>query len=230
MHCINATVPGHISLEFSSRWYLCARRSPYALHPVSQRFLQRCLWNDSSVSLIDDDPLSSFQGRSSCASSFHASPPDDRWCDALGFVPAGSVSSFSILQIFGEASHLWGLLCSPVYLLGHFPSLQHVQGSTPAGVFEWERRPSTHFSLGFPFHYSLFVATSWNLWGWRHVRSDCHFLRQSSGRHGWLGDTGDISVKKLIAWLFQMLDTKTTKQPTKGRCAVHPIFHCSTFV
>ena len=28
------------------------------------------------------------------------SPPGDWWCDVLGFVPAGSVSSFSTLQIF----------------------------------------------------------------------------------------------------------------------------------
>ena len=60
-------------ISFSSRWYLCARKSPYALHPVSQKFPQRCLWNGSSVRLIDDGPLSSFQGRSSSASSFHAS-------------------------------------------------------------------------------------------------------------------------------------------------------------
>ena len=31
-----------------------------------------------------------------------------RWCDVLGFVPAGSVSSFSTLQIFREASHCEG--------------------------------------------------------------------------------------------------------------------------
>ena len=31
------------SVLFSSRWYLCARKSPYALHPVSQKFPQRCL-------------------------------------------------------------------------------------------------------------------------------------------------------------------------------------------
>ena len=29
--------------QFSSRWYLCARKSPYVLHPVSQKCLQRCL-------------------------------------------------------------------------------------------------------------------------------------------------------------------------------------------
>ena len=25
-------------LQFSSRWYLCAHKSPYALHPISQKF------------------------------------------------------------------------------------------------------------------------------------------------------------------------------------------------
>ena len=79
------------------------------------------------------------------------SPPGDWWCDVRGFVPAGSASSFSTLQIFREASHLWGLLCPLVYLLCHFPSLRHVQGSTPTGVFEDGCRPSTHSSLGFPF-------------------------------------------------------------------------------
>ena len=61
------------SVQFSSRWYLRARNSPYALHPVSQKFPQRCLGNGSNVRLTDDGPLSSFQGRSSSASSFHAS-------------------------------------------------------------------------------------------------------------------------------------------------------------
>ena len=59
-------------IQFSSRWYLCARKSPYALHPVSQKFPHRCLWNGSAVRLIDDGPLSSFQGRSSSASSLYA--------------------------------------------------------------------------------------------------------------------------------------------------------------
>ena len=51
------------SLHFSSRWYLSARKIPYALRPVSQKFPQRRLWNGPSVSLIDDGPLSSFQWR-----------------------------------------------------------------------------------------------------------------------------------------------------------------------
>ena len=70
--------------------------------------------------------------------------PGDRWCGVLGFVPAARVSSSSTLQIMRKASHLWGLLCPPVYLVGHFRSLRRVQGSTPTGVFEGECRPSTH--------------------------------------------------------------------------------------
>ena len=61
------------SVQFSSSCYLCARKSPYALHPVSQKFPQCCFWHGSNVRLTDDGPHSSFQGRSSSASSFHAS-------------------------------------------------------------------------------------------------------------------------------------------------------------
>ena len=39
----------------------------------SQKFPRCCLWNGSNVCLIDDGPLSSFQGRASSTSSFHAS-------------------------------------------------------------------------------------------------------------------------------------------------------------
>ena len=77
MQCSTVTeewpLSGMLHFQFSSRWYLCTRKSPYALHPVLQKFPQRCLWNGSSVRPIDDGLLSSFQGRSSSASSFHAS-------------------------------------------------------------------------------------------------------------------------------------------------------------
>ena len=43
-------------------------------HIVSQKFPQRCLWNGSNACRIDDGPHhSSFQGRLSIASYFHAS-------------------------------------------------------------------------------------------------------------------------------------------------------------
>ena len=35
-----------------SRWYTCTQKSLYALCPVPQKFLQRCLWNGSNVHLI----------------------------------------------------------------------------------------------------------------------------------------------------------------------------------
>ena len=112
------------------------------------------------------------------------SPPGDQWCDVLGFVHAGSVSSFPTLQIVQEASHLWGLLCPLVYVPGCFPSLQHVQGSTHTGVFKDRCRPSTYSSLGFPFHLSLFVVddgmcgltvTSWS--NPAEVMGDCFHLQ-----------------------------------------------------
>ena len=169
------------------------------------RTVSRCgLWNGPNVRPTDDGPLSSFQGRSSSASSFHASPPGDRWSGVLGFVPAGnvssssthvndgvmslalcqqvmsqapqhndrwsdvldcvpagSVSSSSTLQIFREASYFWGLLCPPVYLLGHFLALRHVHGSTST-VFKGGCR---HISVWVLTHISRFVASSLNVWG-----------------------------------------------------------------
>ena len=109
------------------------------------------------------------------------SSPGHWWCDVLGFVPAGSVSSSSTLQIFREASHLWGLLCPPVYLLSRFLSLWHDQGSTPTGVFlRWMLTTDTcmqsgltliclcYYSIGKDVHWLLFIAQtsilflSWN--------------------------------------------------------------------
>ena len=96
-------------------------------------------------------------------------------------MPTGNVSSTSTLHIFRETHYLRGLLCLPgVYLVSHFPSLRRVQGSTPTGVFEGGCRPLTHSSLGFPFHFALFVTSSLNLCGWWHVWSKCQLLRQSS--------------------------------------------------
>ena len=147
-------------VQFSSRWYLCTQKSPYAFHPFS---LKVSLWNGSNVHLIDNGPHPSFQGRSSSTSSFNASLLQViSVMMSLALCPQ-EVSQASQHQSFWEASHLWGLLCLPVYLHGHFPSLQHVQGSTPTGVSEGGCWPLTYSSLGFPFHFSLFVASSLNL-------------------------------------------------------------------
>ena len=70
-----------------------------------------------------------------------------------------------------------------IFLAFWSPPLE--QGSTTAGVFEGGCRPWTHCVLGLPFHVSLFVVSSLNLWGWWHMWSDCH-LEAVSIEHGWL--------------------------------------------
>ena len=95
----------------------------------------------------DDGPLSSFQGRSSSASSFHTSlfkAIDGLMSLALCPKVASPVPNTSDLP---RSCHLSALLCPPVYLLGRFPSLRHIQRSTPTGVFESGCRPLTHSSL-----------------------------------------------------------------------------------
>ena len=124
----------YVTVQFGSRWYLYAQKSPYTLHPVSQKFPNIAC---ETVPVFIWFPFSSFQGRLLCTSSLHAfvhflitclSLSGDQWCDVPGFVPAYSVSSSSTFQIFWGANHLWWLLCPPVHLLCHLPSLKHVQG------------------------------------------------------------------------------------------------------
>ena len=137
------------SVQYSSRRYLWALKSPYALHPVSQKFPQRCLWNGSNVRLTDDGLLSSFQGRSSSASSFHASLLQEiDGVMSLALCPqVVSQASQHFRSSRSKAPVRVALPCLFVYLLGHFPSLRHVQGSTPTGVFEGGCQPSTHSNL-----------------------------------------------------------------------------------
>ena len=48
--------PSICSVQFSSRWYLCAQKSPCALHPISCKFPQCRRWNGSIVCLINNGP------------------------------------------------------------------------------------------------------------------------------------------------------------------------------
>ena len=66
-----------------------------------------------------------------------------------------------------------------------FPFTLACSGRTTTGVFEGGCWPWTHSVLGFPFHVSLFVVSSLNLWGWWYMWSDCH-LEAVSIEHGWL--------------------------------------------
>ena len=108
------------------------------LHPISLKFPQWCLCNSSNTGLIDDGPFLSFPGRLSSAGSLYPlsfrwlmvqclSPSGGWWCSVFGFVPKDNVQSSKTLLIFRDASHLWWLLCLPVYPLGRFPWFRHVQ-------------------------------------------------------------------------------------------------------
>ena len=166
---------------------LCVRKSPYALHPVSQKFPERCLWNGSTVRLTDDDPLSSFQGRSSSASSFNAS-----------FLQAtnGVMSLALCPQVVSQASQKFrssekqgtseGCFARQSICCVVFP---HSGMSTDDDPQEFSKVDIDHRHSGLvlrsrPFHFSLFLASSLNLWGWWHVWFDCHLLWQSSGGMG----------------------------------------------
>ena len=77
------------SVQFSSRWYICARECSYSLYTVSQQFetVPMLVWLTMA-----HGPFSPSQGKSFNAflfsSSYASLPPlGDRWCDVLGFVP-----------------------------------------------------------------------------------------------------------------------------------------------
>ena len=106
-------------------------------------FPQRCLSNSSSVCLTDDGPLSSFQGRSSTASSFHAS-----LFQAIDSVVL--LASFS--QVVSQAPQHFNLPRSKPLVRVALPaspsdrSFPFTPGqlNTPTGVLEGECRPLTH--------------------------------------------------------------------------------------
>ena len=150
-------------------------------YPVSQKFPQRCLWNGPNVCLINDGPLSSFQGRSPSASSFNASV----------FQAIDGVMSLALYpQVVSQASQHFissekqatcdgcfarQSVCSVISLHSGMFRAVHPQEFSKVDV----SRLSTHSSLGFPFHFSLFVASSLNLWEWwrNFMWSDCHLLK-----------------------------------------------------
>ena len=108
------------------------------LRSVSQKFPQCCLWNGSSVRLIDSGPLSSFQGRSSVSCFVFPGLLHDLWCDVFGFVPTSS----STFQILWEASHLWGFhnrqcICSVISLHSGMFRAVHPQEFLKVDVVHW---------------------------------------------------------------------------------------------
>ena len=115
-------------VQFGSGWYEPARKNPYSLHHVSQKFPQCCLWSRSSVCLIDDGPLSSFRGTSSSVSSVHASLLQaidgvmslalcpHRWCHKLLGTSDLSSSSSSSSSPSSSSSELKSLVMIALHL------------------------------------------------------------------------------------------------------------------
>ena len=89
------------SVQFRSKLHLRTRENSDALRPVSLKFPHCCLSNNSNVRLTAYGPFSSVEERFSGASFYSCLL--QKLCgvtDISCFVPAGSVSSFSTLQIF----------------------------------------------------------------------------------------------------------------------------------
>ena len=48
------------SVQFTWRWYLCAWKSPYALHPIPHKFPQRHLWDCFSQEVLSEPLFKNF--------------------------------------------------------------------------------------------------------------------------------------------------------------------------
>ena len=116
--------------QFSSRWCLRALKSLYMRSTPSPRSFSNVAFETVPMSMGDDGPHSSFPGRLSSTSS--SMPLSSRqlmvrcpWLCAHRYCPQPLISLHSSMS---RAPH------PPVYLLSHFSSQGHVQGSTPASL------------------------------------------------------------------------------------------------
>ena len=120
MHKLNSTSLDH---QFRSRWCLRALKCLYMRSTPSLRSFSNAVFETVPVSMGDDGPHLSFQGRSSSTSSFHAS---------LLQATDGVMPLALCPQVLSTAT------CDGCFTrlstCCHFPSQRHVQGSTPASL------------------------------------------------------------------------------------------------
>ena len=163
------------------------------LHPICQKFFH----------LADDGPFrafSFFKRRSLTTSSPRLSPPNDWFCDVLGFVLAAR-QCLKLLNI-SDLRH------KPLMMVALPAGLQHVQGGTSTGTFGggcWTLAHVCQSGLSTPFS----VASSLNLWGRYHVcsvtswspaaeaRGNCFRYRCQAGDWDCIGSTVFMSH---LAW------------------------------
>jgi len=180
-------------LQFSSRCYLCTRKRPYALHPISQNF-SRCLWNGFNVRLNDNAP---FKEDLTLLLSMPLLLVIDGVMSLVLHPQAPQHFRSSEKQATCE-----GCFARQSIPLVIFPSLRHVQGNTPTGVFEGGCWPLAHSSLGFhsTFHFFFSKLTETENSGicgltvisWGNPAKgmgNCFYLHCQAGGSDWTGCT-----------------------------------------
>ena len=138
--------------------YVIGKASIYALHAISQKFPQCCLWNSSNVRLTDG-PLSSFQERSSSASSFHTFLLQA--IDGMTFLAlcpqvvsqASQHFTSSVKQATCDGCFVNQSICLAIALHSGIS-----RAVLPTGVFKSGCWTETHSTMGSPFHFSLLNA------------------------------------------------------------------------
>ena len=140
--------------------------------------------------LSDDGPLSSFQERSSSASSFHASLLQT----INGVMPLALCPPVMSQATQHFRSSEKQATCVGCFASQFICSVISLHSSMLTGVLEGGPRLSTHSSLGFPFHFPLFLASSLNhslfdgiidtiwwrdwLWVWRLFLLECFIVHR----------------------------------------------------
>ena len=170
------------TVEFSSRWYLCTQKSP------SLWFPQHCLWNGSSVYLTDKEdclalPLSLLQAVN------------------------GVMSLALCIQVVSQASQHFRAFKKQTTCEGCFAHQSicsvvshHSSMSRAVQPQEFSKVDVNHWHIPVWASLPLFVASSLNLWGWRHVWSVTSW---SGGRcvcvGGWGGVIAGIWLSPILS-------------------------------
>ena len=176
------------TLQFSSKWYLGAQKSPYVLHPISQKFLQQCFRNTSNVHLIREHYVQAFAQkhnvlswssnikclRQNSAITVSASDLTDifelpyEWVHYCIFnVYAGIMKVFFSLSLSSNIKHLWMNTFwghrSP-HILDFYSKYQKIQVGQ---IFAKDSNPSS--DLGFEDINSIVSQNLYSLWYCTHI-------------------------------------------------------------
>ena len=153
------------SSETVTRWSLCDRESPWALHFLP---LQCCLWNSSNVGLALTMTFSRplHAGRSPTTSSFYVSLPPAPLPPRQAIVWRSSLCTRKYCLDLLNTSHIRDLsrLCMAAFSAGlcndYVRTFHHdccMLGTAQLQEFVGVCRTLTNASMDFPFHFSLLL-------------------------------------------------------------------------